>query len=113
MLILSKDSANREQNSHARLSFFAEMQLILSKDSANRTLLHSISTLIIPNIFAYYIFYSYFFAVKQRGAYMAEIIPYEPEPGNAGVGIVHTATLCLRWLSPQHFYSSPAFALRL
>ena len=29
MLILSKDSANREQNSHARLSFFAEMQLIL------------------------------------------------------------------------------------
>lgn len=44
---------------------------------------------------------------------MAEIIPYEPEPGNAGVGIVHTATLCLRWLSPQHFYSSPAFALRL
>lgn len=53
MLILSKDSANREQNSHARLSFFAEMQLILSKDSANRTLLHSISPLIIPNIFAY------------------------------------------------------------
>ncbi|MDO5772225.1 MAG: hypothetical protein Q4Q28_08825, partial [Bacteroidales bacterium] len=52
MLILSKDSANREQNSHARLSFFAEMQLILSKDSANRTLLHSISPLIIPNIFA-------------------------------------------------------------
>ena len=32
---------------------------------------------------------------------MAEIIPYEPEPGNAGVGIVHTATLCLGWLSPQ------------
>ena len=52
MLILSKDSANREQNSHARWSFFAEMQLILSKDSANRTLLHSISPLIIPNIFA-------------------------------------------------------------
>ena len=24
---------------------------------------------------------------------MAEIIPYEPEPGNAGVGIVHTALL--------------------
>ena len=44
---------------------------------------------------------------------MAEIIPYEPEPGNAGVGIVHTATLCLGWLSPQHFNSSPAFALRL
>ena len=43
MLILSKDSANREQNSHARLSFFAEMQLILSKDSANRTLLHSVT----------------------------------------------------------------------
>ena len=67
MLILSKDSANREQNSHARLSFFAEMQLILSKDSANRTLLHSISPLIIPNIFASLIFYSYFCAVKTKG----------------------------------------------
>ena len=45
---------------------------------------------------------------------MAEIIPYEPEPGNAGVGIVHTALLFAFVGFPRnlYIYSSPAPALR-
>ena len=86
---------------------YLKLQQMKAKSKEKRcilTLFHGFVCKINPNIFAYYIFYSYFCAVKQRGAYMAEIIPYEPEPGNAGVGIVHTATLCLGWLSPQLIY---------